>query len=956
MPVSPPPRRPAATGPAPPSAPGPEPAAPRAGWRRLIAWLAQALWRLARGAAQHLGRAARTVWGRVRDAELSPGRRVAWALGGLAGAGAVAGALVLAGVLLFALALWPLTPSVRSLERAQEPTPSRVLSADGAELTRFERPGRDWVALADVAPAVVDALLATEDRRFYDHGGMDLRRTAGAALRTLGGDPQGGSTLTQQLARNLFPDQIGRARNVTRKLKEAVTAFKIERVYTKDEILELYLNTVPFLYNAVGIERAARTYFSVSADELTTVQAATLVGMLKGTSSYNPKQQPERALARRNVVLQQLAVTGRATQAEVDVWQGAPLGLRFERLPLRSSRAPHFTEHVRSVAERWADDAGYNLYGDGLVVHTTLDWRLQEAANESVARFGDALQAVADVEWARASAARLGPTTVPYVTASRSVEPFERFWTLRASAADAFVRDTPRFQRAVAAGQDPAGALAALKGDRAFRDSLRAVKMRLEVAFTAVDPATGGVRAWVGSRSYARSAYDHVARARRQPGSTFKPFLYARALEEGWAPTDSLPDTPVSFEIDGETWSPQNAGDRSSGRNVALRDALAQSTNTVAARLGADVGARDVARTARRLGIQSDLRAVPSLPLGTSEVSLLELTAAYATIAAGGVRRPPVVISRIEAADGTVLATFAPEPEQALDPEVAVQLTDMLRGVVDGGSGSDLRRRFDARGDLAGKTGTSQDGADGWFELMHPDLVLGAWVGFDDPRVTFRSDYWGQGGHNALRVVGDVARTARRRGLLSAERRFPDPPAPDAREGWLDRVGGWLGGVIDAAIDRQREQRERREDREAVPRRRPAPEARPGRTRASRPPIDPRILDDPEAARQAIRRAAEELGLDPDAWEDRVRDAGGAAEREVQREIERAADRAARDAAAQARRATRDVADEARRAGQDAAAEAREATRRAADEAREEIRRQAEAARRNVERDGRIGW
>ena len=906
-----------------------------------------------RGTVRRLAQAARAVWSRVRDPELPAGRRVAWGLGGLAGAGVVSVLAGLLALLLFALVLWPFTPSVRSLERAQETTPSRVLSADGTELTRFERPGREWIALDDVAEPVVETLLATEDRRFYDHGGMDLRRTVGAVLRTLGGDPQGGSTLTQQLARNLFPDEIGRARSVTRKVKEAVTAFKIERVYAKDEILELYLNTVPFLYNAVGIERAARTYFSVSAGELTTVQAATLVGMLKGTSSYNPKQRPDRALARRNVVLGQLAVTGRATEAEVDAWQAEPLGLRFERLPLQRSRAPHFTQHVAAVAERWADRNGYSLYGDGLVVHTTLDWRLQEAANESVRRFGDALQKVADVEWARASPARLGETTVPYVTASRSLEPFERFWTLREGVADAFVRDTRRFQRAVAAGRDSAAVLAELKADRAFRDSLRAVKMRLEVAFTAVDPATGAVRAWVGSRSYARSAYDHVARARRQPGSTFKPFLYARALEEGWAPTDSLPDTPVTFEIDGQTWTPQNAGGRTSGRNVSLADALARSTNTVAARLGADVGARDVARLARRLGIESELRAVPSLPLGTSEVSLLELTGAYATIAAGGVRRPPTVISRIEAADGTVLAEFAPDGDRVLDPEVAVQLTDMMRGVVDRGSGADLRRLFDARGDLAGKTGTTQDGADGWFELMHPDLVMGAWVGFDDPRVTFRSDYWGQGGHNALRVVGDVARTARQRGLLDASRRFPDPPEVEAEAGWLDRVGGWLGGLIDSAIERQEAQRERRGQDDA-PRARPDRDPNPGRTRASRPPldIDEGILDDPDAAREAIWRAAEELGLDPDAWEDRVRDAGEAVEREVQREIDRAADRAARDAAEAAREAT----DDARQAGRDAAGEVRDAARQAADDAREEIRRQAEAARRNVEENGRIGW
>ena len=737
------------------------------------------------------------LWSVVRDPERSRRRRVGAALGGLAFGGAVVGTALALAILLYALALVPFTPGVDSLRHAREVHPSTLVSADGVELTRLARGNRDWVALDEVSPHVVEALVATEDRRFYAHGGIDGRRLVGAVGRTALGDPQGGSTITQQLARNLFPTRIGRARSVNRKLKEAVTALKIERVYTKDEILELYLNTVPFLYNATGIEMAARTYFSTSAADLDRLQAATLVGMLKGTSSYNPKRHPERALARRNVVLSQLVVTGRLGADEVARLQAQPLGLRFERQALQTSKAPHFTEHVRVWLEVWADRHGYSVYGDGLVVHTTLDWRLQRAAAESVHRFGDALQSVADVEWARASADRLGPTTAPYVTASRSAEAFERFWTIRRSSAEAFTRETAAYRHALEAGEAGPAAVDRLLGDAAFRDSLRAVKMRLEVAFTAVDPATGQVRAWVGSRDFGRAPYDHVARMRRQPGSTFKPFLYARALEEGLRPDDAVLDAPVEIASGGTTWTPVNASGRSSGELVTLRDGLAGSVNTVAAQLVERVGARDLARTARRFGVRSELEAVPSLALGTSEVSLLEMASAYATIADGGTYRPPVWVTHIEDREGNTIAQFAPPPRPAFDEDLDALLVDMMRGVVDQGTAADVRRRFEVRGDLAGKTGTTQDGADGWFLLMHPDLVAGAWVGFDDPRVTFRSSYWGQGGHNALRVVGDFARTAQRRGLLRADRSFPRPVPEAEAPGVWDRIGAWARGLFD---------------------------------------------------------------------------------------------------------------------------------------------------------------
>ena len=895
-------------------------------WRRALTWLWTTARRFAVWLWTKLRGGATAVWSRVRDPELSRGKRVAWGAGGLAGAGAVAAVAGFVALLAYAIVLVPFTPSVGDLRDAREIDPSTVVSADGTTLTRYARQGREWRALEDVSPHVVTALVSTEDRRFYDHSGIDLLGWGAVAKDVATGRGlRGASTITQQLARNLFPDRVGNAASVTRKLREAITALKIEAVYSKDEILELYLNTVPFLYNAHGIEMAARTYYSTDAGSLDVAQAATLVGMLKGTSMYNPYRSPERALARRNVVIGQMVKFGGLDPADAAALEDAPLGLEFERQSMQRSLAPHFTEHVRVMLEDWGERNGYSIYGDGLTVHTTLDMRLQRAAEESARTFGDALQTVADVEWGRGSAERLGPTTAPYYAASRSVQPFERFWDLRRTAADAFVRDTDAYRRGLEAGRDPDAVLDSLRATPAFLDSLRQVKMRLEVAMTAVDPATGHVKVWVGSRDYGRSAYDHVARARRQPGSTFKPFLYARALEEGWRPDDALTDGDVAIEMsDGVVWQPTNASGTASGELVTLREGLATSKNTIAAQLVADVGARDLARTARRMGIESRLEAVPALALGTSEVSLLEMTGAYATIASGGVRRPPVVVTHITDRDGVEVARFDTEERAVLDDEVAIDLLDMMRGVVDGGTGSQIRSSFGARGDLAGKTGTTQDGADGWFLLMRPDLVTGAWVGFDDPRVTFRSSYWGQGGHNALRVVGDFQRTAQRQNLVDTALEFPRPPDEADGPGLWDRFSRWAGDTVAGLFERD-------DVPEGYGPRTPGRDLEDAPVRRGPSRDDPREenlewfetawadldrIEDPfvrDAAREVLRRAAREFERSGgrEGWAERVRTARDRAISQAAREVEREVGLDDLDAVLESRQ--RDLEDEAGR-------------------------------------------
>lgn len=655
-------------------------------------------------------------------------------------------------VLLYVLILIPFTPSIQNIEKARLQHPAIVLSSDNVELAVFKRANRHWTRLADISPHVVDALIATEDHRFYQHHGIDFKRTLSAALHTLGGDTQGGSTITQQLARNLYPDQVGRAQTLTRKIKEAITALKIESVYSKPQILETYLNTVPFLYNAYGIEMAARTYFDKPADKLDVLQSATLIGMLKGTAYYNPVLNPERALERRNTVLAQMVKYHKLTPAQFQLLQKKPLRLNFERQTDPQGPAPHFTAYLRRWLIDWADRNDYNIYADGLVVHTTIDSRLQALANQAVKRQGDRLQGVANGEW--------GP----------------RAWRTRTNLVRAFVRGTPEYTVARNAGMTDAQAVNELQSDTDFMRELRQEKARLQAGFVAMDPTDGHVLAWVGSRDFREDPYDHVQQARRQPGSTFKAFVYGAAFEQGERPTDTFVDQAVAIPLGGGTvWRPTDAGGPT-GRSITLRDGLVHSINTITAQVMQTVGPAKVAKLARAMGVrQSKLDAVPSLALGTSPVTLKEMVSAYSTIADDGAYIEPVVVTRIDDRNGNVLAQFHHKPpEQALPVAAAQTLLDVMRGVVDRGTGAGIRNTFGIQADVAGKTGTTQEDTDGWFILMAPRLVAGAWVGFNDNRVTLNS-YWGEGAHSALPIVGDFFRHALDSHLIDPRARFAAP-------------------------------------------------------------------------------------------------------------------------------------------------------------------------------------
>ena len=633
-------------------------------------------------------------------------------------------------LLLYVLALIPFTPGIGDLRKAKSATPSVVVSSDGVVLAEYKRINRQWVPLEKIAPSAVQALIAMEDHRFYDHHGIDLQGTARALFSTLSGTLQGGSTITQQLARNLYPDEIGRGATLNRKVKEAITALKIEALYSKREILETYLNTVPFLFNAFGIEMAARTYFDKSAEQLDVLEAATLIGMLKGPSAYNPVLNPERALARRNLVLAQMARHGKLERAQMEALVKRPLRLDFERQVEPPGLAPHVAQQLRKWLVSWADERDYDIHADGLVVRTTLDSRLQKAANQALTRQLGRLQALAD-------GAR------------------------------------PRGQ------QGPV----------------------LQGGFMALDPRNGFVRAWVGSRDFAQEQFDHVSQARRQPGSTFKPFVYGAAFMQGLKADTTLIDQPVAIRLSGnDVWTPSDTT-APSGQPMTLRDGLVFSKNTITAQLMQQVGPARVAQLAQAMGVrQSKLDPVMSLALGTSPVTLREMVAAFGTIANGGYYFEPVMVLSVEDRNGQLLQEFQPvrESQPAMPRPEALQLVNVMRGVVDEGTGAAIRQRYGITADVAGKTGTTQENTDGWFILMHPQLVAGARVGFNDNQVTMGP--WGQGARSALPVVGEVFHQALRNRWIDEAVEFDIPrprPKPREREREPQGPGDFVRGILD---------------------------------------------------------------------------------------------------------------------------------------------------------------
>jgi penicillin-binding protein 1A len=678
-------------------------------------------------------------------------------------------------------------PPLAEIENPEFQLATIAYTADGKELARYALQNRSWVTYDKISPHVINALWATEDHRFFDHWGLDIFRTFSSVGQTVlaklhipGFDTQGGSTLSQQLARNLYNKRIGFEQTVGRKLKEMVTAVQLERRYTKAEIIEMYLNTVEYGYNAYGIEAASRQFYGKAPIDLNESESAVMVGMLKGTTLYNPVRNPERARLRRNVVLSQMIKRDLLDPAYLEEHRADSVGAVYLSSAITQSLAPHFAEAVRKQLVRWADQNGLNIYDDGLVAYTTLDSRIQDMAQKAVNAVLPCLEAVADWEWSEEGTDERVWSVEACDYLDQEIEPWSQFWRKNPTLLNNAVKNTDRFRREVGRGESRDDVLARLKSDSAFMDSVKTEKTRLETGFVAMDPQTGFIKAWIGGRQLDTDWYDHVSIAERQPGSTFKPFVYTAAIDNGYSQYMTFVDDSVKIVDDiGNVWSPGNSGDMT-GQPMTLREGLARSKNTITAQLINLIGPSQAAFYARRMGITSPLDEVPSLALGTSDVKLLEMTSAYSAFANGGLLYEPTLIWRIEDRMGNLLYEAQPSPREALSEATAYTMVDMLRAVIrmEGGSGSRMIGQYRMGDyDIAGKTGTTQNAADTWFMLMHPDLVMGSWVGFNDPAYRFRSDWWGQGAHTALHVVGNFMTriTQQEDTIISKSSRFPTP-------------------------------------------------------------------------------------------------------------------------------------------------------------------------------------
>lgn len=658
-------------------------------------------------------------------------------------------------------------PSLSELENPKIEEATKIFSDNGELIDKFFLKNRTKVKYTDIPQDMINALVATEDRKFFAHWGVDLQRIGQALIKNLitFRKKEGASTITQQLAGNLYLNRKEMTYN--RKLREAMTAVQIERTYTKEEILTYYLNTVYFGKGAYGIEAAANTFFSKSSKELNLDECAILVATLKSPTNYDPTEQPENSKNRRNLVLNAMMEENYISKEVYETSIAAPIKVALNQQDISTdSRAPEFTEYVRQLMQDKAEKYGFDLYRDGLKVYTTLDTRFQKHANDAVTEQLKSYQ-----------------------------KSFNGYWNWKnnkdilESNLEKFIKQSENYKKATTEA-DKKKVFDSMKNNKTVIDSVKTICTTVQVGFVVMNPKTGEIKAMVGANPNTRTKYglNHVTQVRRQPGSSFKPFVYAVAVNNGYSPGYQISNEPLSINMGGKMWSPKGGG---TGGSVSMRLAIEKSINVVAVRTAMELAPIDkVIELAHKMGIKSELPNFLSLALGVGEVTPLEMTNAFGTFDNEGIWVEPIAITKIEDRNGNVIEEVVPETREVMSEETAYIMTDMMEGVVNDGTAASIRQFFHRP--AAGKTGTSQSYTDAWFVGYTPQFVAGCWLGFDDARVKFGGAY-GQGGKAAAPIWGRFMK------LLYSDEQFDFPVAyflmPDgADEVNICTITGLLAG------------------------------------------------------------------------------------------------------------------------------------------------------------------
>ena len=648
---------------------------------------------------------------------------------------------------------------------------SEVYYADGTLIGRYYKENRSPVVFKDISPNIINALICTEDVRFYSHHGVDFYSFFSSMLSTAKGDKRGGSTITQQLAKNLFETRKRKSQGIIRhiplirtivyKCKEWLTAFKIEHVYTKQDILTLYLNTVPFGNNSFGIKTASLKFFDKTPDKVSPAEAATLIGMLKATSTYNPINNPERSLERRNTVLGQMLKYDKLSKADYDAEINKPITLDLSYVENEGQGGSYLRDAVERWLKKWCHDNDYDLYQDGLKIYTTIDPRLQQYAEEAVAEKMKMLQKRFEDLWGKKNPWRdsNGDEIKDFLLKAEEHLPIyallQKKYNNNTTLINEYFEKPKRMK------------VFSWKGDKdttfSSADSIKYYTRILNTGMMTIEPSTGKIKVWVGGIDHRYFNYDHVNQSKRQAGSTFKPFAYLTALDNGYTPCDKFTDKFVSIKYtDGgreQVWEPKNATYKFTGQEMSLRWAMGASVNSITAQLTEKVGWDKVVEYAHKCGIESPLKSVPSVSLGSNDVSVYEMVRAYSTFLNKGAKIDPLLVTKITDQDGNVLQQFTLKSEQVISEETAWLMLYMFRGGMEepGGTSQALWEYpglWKKDNQIGGKTGTSSGFVDGWYMGITKNLVTGIWVGADDRSVHFTSSETGEGSHTALPIFG----------------------------------------------------------------------------------------------------------------------------------------------------------------------------------------------------------